>query len=243
MNTEIILNIQTLCKHYEGIVAVDGVNLSIRPGTITGVYGDNGAGKTTLFNLISGFEKPDKGNVQFYGKDITHKSVVARARLGMGRLFQTARVFNDVTVLDNLLAAGNNQQAKYLHNYILKPRTIKQNVLRDTEKAYNILSQFNLKEKASLKAYELSVGERKLLSLGCLLMNDTKLLLLDEPFAGVNEKLIEKIKDVLFLLKSNRLTLLLIEHNKEQLFQISDTVYKMTQGKLDVTKNPINANS
>lgn len=235
---ETILDIKNIYKHYEGIIAVNKVSLSIMPGTITGIYGDNGAGKTTLFNLISGFEKPDKGSIQFYGKDITHKSVIARAGLGMGRLFQAARVFNDVSVIDNLLAAGNNHQARHLHNYIFQYRTIKRNIIRDTEKAYKILDQFNLKDKALLKAYELSVGERKILSLVCLLMNDAKLLLLDEPFAGINETAITQIKDIFCLLKANHLTLLLIDHNKEQLYQISDTVYKMKQGKLNEVKKP-----
>lgn len=233
---EAILNIQNISKHYEGIVAVDKVNLSIMPGTINGIFGDNGAGKTTLFNLISGFEKPDSGSLLFGGKDITHKSVIKRARLGMGRLFQTARVFNNVTVLDNLLAAGNNHEARYLHNYLLKYSTIKRNKIKDTEKAQSILVQFNLAEKAALKAYELSVGEKKLLSLGCLLMNGAKLLLLDEPFAGINEIAIAQIKCIFSLLKNSGITLLMIEHNKAKLYEMADTVFEMKQGKLNKVK-------
>ena len=90
---EAILNIHGLYKHYEGIVAVDNVNFSILPGTITGIFGDNGAGKTTLFNLLSGFEKSDSGSVYFDGIDFTKKSVIFRARHGMGRLFQIPRFF------------------------------------------------------------------------------------------------------------------------------------------------------
>ena len=171
---EAILNIKNVFKHYEGIVAVDNVNLSIMPGTITGVYGDNGAGKTTLFNLISGFEKTEEGYIIFEEKDITQKTVIYRARHGVGRLFQISRFFSDVTVLDNLLAAGNNHEAKYLHNYLLKNSIIKKNKIADLEKAQNILEQLNLYDKAGLKAYELSVGEKRLLSLGSLLMNDAK---------------------------------------------------------------------
>jgi branched-chain amino acid transport system ATP-binding protein len=131
---EAILNIQNLYKHYDGIVAVDYVSLSIMPGTITGIFGDNGAGKTTLFNLLSGFEKPDNGSVFFEGKDITKKSVIYRSRHGVGRLFQIPRFFGDITVLDNLLAAGNNHEAKYLHNYLLKNATIKSNNLKSAAK-------------------------------------------------------------------------------------------------------------
>lgn len=229
---EAILKIQNLYKHYEGIVAVDNVNLSIMPGTITGIFGDNGAGKTTLFNLLSGFERPDNGSVFFEGKDITKKSVIFRARHGLGRLFQIPRFFADVTILDNLLAAGNNHEAKYLHNYLLKHTTIKKNKIVDLEKAKNILEQFHLNEKAGLKAYELSVGEKRLLSLGSLLMNEAKLLLLDEPFAGINEKAATQIKYILTDLKNSGTTFLMIEHDKAKLFEMADIVYEMKQGEL-----------
>lgn len=239
---EAILNIQNLYKHYEGIVAVDNVSLSIMPGTITGIFGDNGAGKTTLFNLLSGFEKPDNGSVFFEEKDVTKKSVIYRARHGMGRLFQIPRFFSDVTVLDNLLAAGNNHEAKYLHNYLLKYSAIKKNKIADLEKAKNILDQFHLSDKAGLKAYELSVGEKRLLSLGSLLMNEAKLLLLDEPFAGINEKAAKQIKRILASLKNNGTTFLMIEHDKSKLFELADCVYEMKRGKLFETTNPHHAN-
>jgi len=239
---EAILNINDLYKHYEGIVAVDNVNLSIMPGTITGIFGDNGAGKTTLFNLISGFEKTDKGHVIYERKDITQKSVIYRARHGIGRLFQIPRIFADVTVLDNLMAAGNKHEAKYLQNYLLKHSAIKKNKIADIEKAKNILEQFHLTAKAGLKAYELSVGEKRLLSLGSLLMNEAKLLLLDEPFAGINEIAAQQIKYILTSLKSSGTTFLMIEHDKAKLFELADSVYEMKQGKLLNTKNRHHAN-
>ena len=239
---ETILNIKNLYKHYEGIVAVDEVNISILSGTITGIYGNNGAEKTTLFNLLSGFEKPDNGSIFFEGKNITKKSVIYRSRHGMGRLFQIPRIFADVTVLDNLLAAGNNHEAKYLHNYLMKHSTISKNKIKDNEKAKNILQQFHLTDKAGLKAYELSVGEKRLLSLGSLLMNDAKLLLLDEPFAGINEIAAQQIKHILTSLKNIGTTFLMIEHDKEKLFELADRVYEMKQGKLLNTTNTHHAN-
>lgn len=234
---EAILNIQNLYKHYDGIVAVDNVSLSIMPGTITGIFGDNGAGKTTLFNLLSGFEKPDSGSVYFDGKDITKKSVIYRARHGIGRLFQIPRIFADLTVLDNLIAAGNNHEAKYLHNYLLKPTTIKKNKINDSEKAINILGQFHLSQKASFKAYELSVGEKKLLSLGCLLMSNKKLILLDELTSGINSKMIDELSAVLvalhsFLRYQTFPAIIMIEHNNKILNDICQKVYKIENGKL-----------
>lgn len=239
---EAILNIKNLYKHYEGIVAVDHVNLLIMPGTITGIYGDNGAGKTTLFNLLSGFEKPDNGSVVFKGQNVTKKSVIYRAQHGIGRLFQIPRIFPDITVLDNLLAAGNNQEANYLHNYLLKHSTINKNKIADIEKAKNILEQFHLTDKAGLRAYELSVGEKRLLSLGSLLMNEAKLLLLDEPFAGINEVAAQQIKSILISLKNSGTTFLMIEHDKAKLFELADSVYEMKQGKLLNTTNTHHAN-
>lgn len=239
---EALLNIQNLYKHYEGIVAVDNVNFSILPGTITGIFGDNGAGKTTLFNLLSGFEKPDRGSVFFEGNDITKNSVIYRARHGMSRLFQIPRIFSDVTVLENLLAAGNNHEGKYLHNYLLKHSTIRKNKIKDKEKANDILEQLYLTDKAVLKAFELSVGEKRLLSLGSLLMNEPKLLLLDEPFAGINEIAAHQIKSILTSLKKSGTTFLMIEHDKAKLFELADLVYEMKQGKLSNTISLSHAN-
>lgn len=239
---EAILNIQNLYKHFDGVVAVDKVNLTIMPGTITGIYGDNGAGKTTLFNLLSGFEKPDRGSVFFENKDITKKSVIYRAKHGMGRLFQIPRFFSDLTVLDNLLAAGNNHEARYLHNYLLKYSAIRKNKIKDTEKAKKILEQFHLTDKAGQKAFELSIGEKRLISLGSLLMNEAKLLLLDEPFAGINEVGAQEIKSILFSLKNSGTTFLMIEHDKEKLFELADNVYEMKQGNLFKTTSTYHAN-
>lgn len=239
---EALMNIQYLYKHFEGIVAVDHISLSVLPVTITGIFGDNGAGKTTLFNLLSGFEKPDSGNVVFEGKNITKKSVIYRARHGMGRLFQIPRFFGDVTVLDNLLAAGNNHEAKYLHNYLLKHSTIRKIKITELEKAKNLLEQLHLTDKAELKAYELSVGEKRLLSLGSLLMNEAKLLLLDEPFAGINEIAAQRIKSILISLKNSGTTFLMIDHDQGKLFEMADNVYEMKNGKLMNTTNSYNAN-
>ena len=239
---EAMLSIQNLYKHYDGIVAVDNVFLTIMPETITGIYGDNGAGKTTLFNLLSGFELPDIGSVFFAGKDITQKKVIYRARHGIGRLFQIPRFFGDITVLDNLLAAGNNQEARFLHNYLFKYPTIRQNKIKDLAKAKNILEQFHLTEKAGLKAFELSVGEKRLLSIGSLLMNNAKLLLLDEPLAGINEVAAQQIKNILITLKNSGTTFLIIEHDKDKLFEMANDVYEMKQGRLFFTTNPHHAN-
>ncbi len=229
---ETILNIQHISKHFDGIVAVDDMSMTIPTGTITGIFGDNGAGKSSLFNLLSGFEKPDSGNIFYRGIDITQKSVLKRARLGIGRLFQTPRIFSDLTVFDNLLAASKNQKGHHFYNYIVNPDAIRNEIKIDSLKAYKILEQFSLSEKWDMKTYELSIGEKKLLSLGSLLMNDAQLLLLDEPFAGINETMISHLKNILVLIKKQGITLLIIEHNKAAITDIADIILEMKQGKI-----------
>lgn len=238
---ETILNIQHINKHFDGIVAVDDVSLSISAGTITGIFGDNGAGKSTLFSLLSGFEKPDSGKIFFQNKDITHKSVLQRAKMGMGRLFQIPRIFSDISVYDNLLAASKNQKGHHSYNYFLNPAAIRKETEKDCVRANKILEQFSLSNKSGMKAYELSIGERKLLSLGSLLMNDAQLLLLDEPFAGINEALIAHLKNMLVLIKQQGLTLLIIEHNKTVIEEIADNCFEMRRGRMLELENKDNA--
>ncbi len=230
MNT--LLSIENLNKHFDGVVAVDNLSLSVVQGTITGIFGENGAGKSTLFNLISGFEKPDTGIVLFKGEDITHKSVLFRAQKGMGRLFQAPRIFFDVSVYENLIAAAKNSTGHHFYNYIIKRSIVKKEAMQDAQRANDILKQINLADKAYLKAYELSVGERKLLSLGCLLMNEAQLMLLDEPFAGLNEKMIEQLKNTLLSIKQQGTTLLVIEHNMKAMGSICEYIIEMKQGKI-----------
>ena len=229
---EEILNIQNLSKHFEGIKAADNINLSLQPYTITGIYGDNGAGKTTLFNLISGFEKPDSGLIMLNGIDITEKSVLLRAQMGMGRLFQNPRIFSEVTVFENLLAASKHSTGHHLFNYLLKYNIIKEEDGLNRQKAIDILEQFSLSSKAGLKAYELSVGERKLLSLGCLLMNSAKFILLDELSSGLNSGMIVRLNQILLDLSISGVTFLMIEHDRELMEKICKTTCKMYNGKL-----------
>lgn len=235
---EEILTIQNISKHFQGIKAIDDVSLSLKQGTITGIYGDNGAGKTTFFNLISGFEAPDSGNILLNGENITHKSVLQRAQMGMGRLFQNPRVFSEVTVLDNLLAASKHTSGHNLMNYIFKNHIIREEEIANLQKANEIMEQFSLSSKSQLNAYKLSVGERKLLSLGCLLMNGANFILLDELSSGLNSKMIDRLELILNSLNSilrynvHGFTILMIEHDNEVIKRLCSNTYEMQNGKL-----------
>lgn len=227
-----ILTTQNLYKHFQGIKAIEDVNFSIQKGEIAGIFGDNGAGKTTLFNLISGFEKPDKGSIYFDGKNINHLSVLQRAKKGMGRLFQNARVFNDVSVIDNLIAASKYSTGHNFFNYIINRKKIKEEDVTNKKKAEAILDQFLLTDKKNKKAHELSVGEKKILSLGCLIMNDAEFILLDELTSGLSSIMIIRIIEAIKQLNKSNLTFLMIEHDKEVLTQLCNKTYEMQNGKL-----------
>lgn len=229
---EKILEIKNISKHFEGICAVDDACFSLKKGTITGIYGDNGAGKTTLFNLISGFELPDNGNIFFNDANITHKSVLKRAQMGMGRLFQNPRIFSEVSVFDNLLGASRHSTGHNLLNYFHKRKIIREENFANTSKATEILKQFSLNTKSSQKAYELSVGERKLLSLGCLLMNNSSFILLDELTSGLNNNMITRMNDIIMQLNKSGVTFLMIEHDHEIIENLCTKIYEMQNGKL-----------
>lgn len=226
------MTIKNLNKHFEGIKAVENVSLSLNQGSITGIYGDNGAGKTSLFNLISGFEVPDSGSIHFKNKNITNLSVLQRAQMGMGRLFQSPRIFSEVTVLNNLLAASNNSTGHNLLNYIFKSSLIYNENEANKIKANEILEKFRLNNKSNQKAIELSVGEKKLLSLGCLLMNEASFILLDELTSGLNNEMIEQMNDVIIHLKSENVTFFIIEHNTDVIKKLCNKTYEMCNGKI-----------
>lgn len=227
-----ILDIINLSKHYGGINVADDIDFSIPMQSIVGIYGDNGAGKTTFFNLISGFEHPDSGQIWMKNVNISNKSVLQRAQMGMGRLFQKPRLFSGVTVFDNLLAAANLSKGHHLLNYLFKYNQIIKEDFDNKQRASQILHQFSLGSKENLKAHELSVGERKLLSLGCLLMNGADFILLDELSSGLNRIMIDNLIIVLNDLNKSGITFLLIEHNKEFLKSVCNEVFLMQNGKI-----------
>lgn len=237
---EAVLKIEKLNKRFGGIVIADELSLQLEAGSVTGIYGDNGSGKSTLFNLISGFEHPDSGSIDFEGKNITSKSVLQRSRMGMGRLFQSPRLFASLTVMDNLLASGQNKVGHKPFNYFIIPRSIRKEEEAKLNKARQILEAFSLGEKAGNKAFELSVGEKKLLSLGSLLMNESSLILLDELSSGLNnvtiEKLITIFKTVSNPQESTFLnfspTIVMIEHNSNVLGNLCGKILKLENGKL-----------
>jgi len=227
-----MLKVENVHKSFGGILALNGVTLSVEPNSITGLIGPNGSGKSTLFNVISGFYSKDRGEIYFKGKKIEGIETYRIAMLGVGRTFQISEVPEKMTVLENLLLAPKNQLGEGIFSVFLHHLKIKKENEKLLKNAYDILEVIQLYNLRNEYAENLSGGQRKLLSLGRILMSDPILLLLDEPTAGVNPTL---VKDLMVAIKNLRdekgVTILLVEHNMKVISEICDRVIVLDFGK------------
>jgi branched-chain amino acid transport system ATP-binding protein len=227
---ENILEVQNVSKAFAGIRACENATLSIKRGSVTSIIGPNGAGKTSLFNLISGAISPDSGSISFNGTDISKKRPHDISRLGLVRTFQGAKVIRRLSVMENILLAAQDNPGDRLWRF-LTPRVRKRFEDEAEERALDLLKQVGLEALVDSYAGILSGGQRKLLDLARAMMANPTMLLLDEPFAGVNPALVEKLVEVLQTLKAKHsLTFLLVEHDLETVMNISDEVFVMAQG-------------
>ena len=221
----------SLVKNFGGIKAVDNAAIEVAKGSITGLVGPNGAGKTTLFNLLSSFLRPDSGRVVFDGEPIHHLSPHQIAGMGMVRTFQVARALSRLSVLENLLLAAQKQTGEKFWNTWWRGRAIAQEERQNREKAFAVLESIGLTHMAHEYAGSLSGGQRKLLEMGRALMTDPKLILLDEPAAGVNPTLINQICDRIVQWNREGMTFLIIEHNMDVIMSLCDRVWVMAEGR------------
>ncbi|MEX0813709.1 MAG: ATP-binding cassette domain-containing protein [Chitinophagales bacterium] len=228
-----ILHVKHISKSFNGLTVLKDISFELESGSITSLFGGNGSGKTTLFHIIAGFLKPDTGKVFFNDKDLYGKSAIEIDQLGIGRVWQSPRVFKNLSVEDNLLLATKNHPGERILNYLFKPATIWQEEKERKAKAEKVLKEIGLAGKLQKTAGALSFGQQKLLSIGMLLMNEAELLLLDEPFAGVNGKMVDSISEVLLRLKESGKTILLVEHNRKKAREISDAVFQLIKGHIE----------
>ena len=232
-----LLSVHDTTKVFGGVRAVDGATFTVEEGSVTALIGPNGSGKTTLFNIITGYLACDTGRVMFAGKDITGSDPGRLYRAGLSRTFQQARVFPQLTVEENLVVAGGYGWRKLFTNRVGRD---------DRERAGALLEEFRLTSVADLLASELSYGQRKLLEFAAVLMSSPRLVLLDEPTAGVNPVLIEWGERHIRERNAAGITFLVVEHDMGFVMRLCDPVIVLDAGKpiftgapTDVQSNPL----
>jgi len=222
-----LLDVRDVHKEYGAIRAVDGVSFEVTTGEVLGVIGPNGSGKTTLFNAILGQVRPSSGRVLFEGEDITGLTSLALSRRGIGRTFQTLQVFASLSVRDNLIVAGQEFAGHAAGRLFARPDA------GLTGRAEEIMALFRLSTVADLRAGALSYGQQKLVDIAMAFMARPRLVLLDEPCAGVNPALIDELFQLLRRLNSEHGgTFVVIEHNMEFVMRLCSRVICMAQGKV-----------
>jgi ABC-type branched-subunit amino acid transport system ATPase component len=227
-SSDLIVN--ALVRTFGGVRAVDGATFTVRAGTITGLIGPNGAGKSTVLAMIAGSIRPDKGSITFEGRDLARLPARLVPRCGVVRTFQLPSEFARLTVLENLLVAPPAQRGERLGGALLGRRYWRDQERANLELARRLLSRFDLDSKEDAYAAELSGGQKRLLEIMRCLMVGPKVLLLDEPMAGVNPTLARRIEAYLSELRAEGLTMLLIEHELGLIERICDPVVVMAQG-------------
>ena len=243
---EALLDVRELDKHFGGLRACDRASFQVQAGTIAGMIGPNGAGKTTAFNCVAGFLRPDGGSVRFAGEDVTGLPPHRMFAKGLVRTFQIPQELDTMTVLENLMLAGEHQSGEAAWRNWLLPGRVRREEERLEARAHEVLEQTQLGHQAYIRAGALSGGQRKLLELARALMAEPQMILLDEPGAGVNPALIRRLAEHIRELSERLgLTFLIIEHNLDFVRQLCDPVVVMAQGRVldvgtpdDVLSNP-----
>jgi neutral amino acid transport system ATP-binding protein len=219
-----------LSKSFGGIKAVNNASIEVKTNSITGLIGPNGAGKTTLFNLISRFIEPDQGQVTFAGKSLDQLQPHQVSRSGCVRTFQVAKVLSRLSVMENMLLAAPKQLGEDFLQVWFKRDEIRLQERENKEQAMRILEDIGLASKVNDYAGVLSGGQRKLLEIGRALMSSPKLILLDEPAAGVNPTLIAQICEHIIRWNRQGISFLIVEHNMDVIMSLCDYVWVMAEG-------------
>ena len=234
-----LLEVRDVVKHYGGIAAVNGASLDVEEGSITGLIGPNGAGKTTLFNIVSGFRRAERGTVTFGGTRIDRRSADRVAQSGLVRTFQHTKALTKMTVLDNMMLAAPGQPGEHLSSVFLRPRRVRQREREVEAKARELLVVVRLERHVDEYAGTLSGGQRKLLEFGRALMAEPRMVMLDEPMAGVNPTLGLELLDLVQELRvSQGTTFLLIEHDLEVVMAVCDLIHVMSDGAVIASGPP-----
>ena len=230
----VMIEVNGVSKSYGGVVANKEVSMRVLEGSITGLIGPNGSGKTTLFNSVVGYHPIDSGSIKFEGKEISKLRVQQIARLGMLRTFQQTRIYSKMDCVKNMLISVPHRAATFSDMFTPYPAEM-------TDKAEHLLEFVGLYQKRKLKSGDLSFGQQKLLEFAMALMNKPKVLLLDEPTAGINPTLINGLIDRLKHANEEfGITLFVIEHNMRVIMNLAEHIYCLAHGQMLADGKPGN---
>jgi branched-chain amino acid transport system ATP-binding protein len=239
------LRVDGLRKKFGGIVAVDDASFEVEAGSLTGLIGPNGAGKSTTFNCITGVHKPTAGSIYFQGEDITGLSPNQVANRGLIRTFQIARELEEMTVLENMMLAPKGQRGESLWRSVLPfaRRSIIKQEEEVLDNCWEMLEFFEIDHLAHEHAGNLSGGQRKLLELARALLTEPSMLLLDEPFAGVNPSLEKRLLEHIHELREEGYTFLIVEHDMDLIMENCEHIIVMHQGRVLTEGTPTDIKS
>ena len=221
-----VLSVDQVYKYFGGVRANENISMQVEQGSIVGLIGPNGSGKTTLFNSIVGTHPIDKGSIKFENKEVSTLPIPVIAKLGLLRTFQQTRIYGKLNCIDNMRISAKPAKDNLFSVFSTIPVEL-------SDKAENLLNFVGLYQKRKLRAGDLSFGQQKLLELAMALMNEPKMLLLDEPTAGINPTLINGIIDRLIKVnKEFEITLLVIEHNMRVIMSLAQKIFCLAHGEL-----------
>ena len=226
-----ILETEELSRHYGGVIALSKVNLEVRTGQISSLIGPNGAGKTTLFNCVTGLDKPTIGRVRFSGRYITGLRPDEVTGLGIARTFQNIRLFSELTVLDNVKIGRHPRTSSSFLGSVLRTARQKQEENEIIDSAMEMLNFVGLSDISEQKAGNLSYGDQRRVEIARALATQPILLLLDEPAAGMNPQETQELIDLIYTIREQGISVLLIEHDMKLVMKISDWVSVLDHGE------------
>ena len=236
--SEIVLEVENLRKEFGALVAADDATFDVERGTITGLIGPNGAGKSTIFNLISGFYEPDAGSVRLNGDDVTGMEPYKIANRGLIRTFQTPRKLEGMTVREAMLIGPQRQPGESFHKLFTAPGAVGERERANMADVERILEEFEIDHLARQPATDISGGQMKLVELARAMLAEPEILLLDEPVAGVNPTLANKLADQIRRLHEQGTTFLLIEHDMSFIMSLADPIVVLDQGSVLMEGTP-----
>lgn len=241
-----MLTFKDVTVQFDGLIAINKLSFEVSQGTIHSIIGPNGAGKTTVFNNISRFYTPTDGEIYFNGKNLLTLKSHQIIKEGIARSFQNVELFAEMSVLDNLLTGLHTTLKKNVFSIALNLPSIRRTEAASVKKAADVMQMLGILEIANEKVASLSFGDQKMVDIGRAIMSDTKLILLDEPVAGMNPTETKKVSDLIIRLRDEmNYTVLIIEHDMSLVMQVSDYVTVMNFGQKiaegvpeDIQKNP-----